>query len=211
MDLEALRQLDARLLLLANRVDDPVWELFFGYGTDLGNGVVLAALLLVGLRLFDRRRFPRNFALLGLALLLCTSASSALKQAVDRPRPRGEVVNAGAMPERARALPGGRLVREYEVTDPALVATSPSLDVIGTLPASRAFPSGHAAAAFACATGLIYAFRSRWRWLWLLPASLVGFSRVVCGLHFPLDVIGGAALGSVLSAGYFLAAVARSS
>jgi lipid-A-disaccharide synthase len=205
MDLEALRQLDAQLLLLVNRVDDPTWELLLGYGTDLGTTTVLAVLLLIGLRLFDRRRFPRNFALLGLALLLCVSATSALKQWVDRPRPRGEVVNAGAMPDRARELPGGRLVREYQVGDRMLAATSPTLKVIGHMPASRAFPSGHSAAAFACAAGWIYAFRSRWRWLLLLPAAFIGWSRVASGVHFPLDVIAGAALGAGLTTAFLWA------
>ncbi len=202
MDLEALRQLDARLLLLANRVDDPSWELLFGYGTDLGNIAVLTVLLLIGLRLCDRRRFPRNFALLCLALLICASATSALKRVVDRPRPRGEVVSAAALPDRVRALPGGRLVREYRVTDRMLAATSPTLKVVGRMPASRAFPSGHSAAAFACAAGWIYAFRSRWRWLLLLPATFVGFSRVACGVHFPSDVVAGAALGAGLTAAF---------
>ena len=44
-----------------------------GYGTQLGGGALLALLLLLGLRLFDRRRFPKNFLVLGLALLLAVS------------------------------------------------------------------------------------------------------------------------------------------
>jgi undecaprenyl-diphosphatase len=40
----------------------------------------------------------------------------------------------------------------------------------------------------------------RWRWaIWLIPIT-VGFARVFVGAHFPLDVVGGFALGYTLAA-----------
>jgi undecaprenyl-diphosphatase len=62
------------------------------------------------------------------------------------------------------------------------------------VPGNPSFPSGHAATSFACAATLA----------WLTPlspvalyalAALIAFSRVYVGVHYPLDVIGGAALG----------------
>ena len=62
------------------------------------------------------------------------------------------------------------------------------------VPGSPSFPSGHAATSFACAATLA----------WLTPlspialytlAALIAFSRVYVGVHYPLDVLGGAALG----------------
>lgn len=56
-------------------------------------------------------------------------------------------------------------------------------------------PSGHAAAAFVFATVLSYYYPSV-----ILPAysvaSLIALSRVFLGVHYPTDIVAGAALGS---------------
>ena len=64
-----------------------------------------------------------------------------------------------------------------------------------TIPHSHSFPSGHTAVAFAAATVLT----------WLVPraapaffalALAIGYSRIYVGVHWPLDVIGGAVIGT---------------
>jgi undecaprenyl-diphosphatase len=76
------------------------------------------------------------------------------------------------------------------------------------VPVSGSFPSGHAAMSFACAALLA--------WLTPLPkvplfalAALIAFSRVYDGVHYPLDVLGGAALGLVVATALRLLAGAR--
>jgi undecaprenyl-diphosphatase len=65
------------------------------------------------------------------------------------------------------------------------------------VPDDSSFPSGHAATSFACAT-VLTAYEPRLAPLWIVLASAVAFSRVYVGVHYPLDVIGGAALGVVV-------------
>jgi undecaprenyl-diphosphatase len=65
-------------------------------------------------------------------------------------------------------------------------------------PASGSFPSGHAAAAFACATVIASASPRLAVPVYVL-AGLVAWSRVYVGVHYPLDVLGGAALGVLVA------------
>jgi undecaprenyl-diphosphatase len=57
-----------------------------------------------------------------------------------------------------------------------------------------AFPSGHTT--FVAALGMaLYFYNKKVGALLLLVALLIGFSRVVAGVHWPLDVLGGFSLG----------------
>ncbi len=63
---------------------------------------------------------------------------------------------------------------------------------------SFSFPSSHAVNIFAAAFFLSQPFR-RLAPLWYAIAAIVGFSRIYIGIHYPLDVIGGAGIGLLIA------------
>jgi membrane-associated phospholipid phosphatase len=65
-------------------------------------------------------------------------------------------------------------------------------------PHDGAFPSGHAATSFAAATILSFAFPRLAPFLFVLAAA-VGWSRVYVGVHYPLDIVGGAVYGVLVA------------
>ena len=77
----------------------------------------------------------------------------------------------------------------------------PWLDVAGLVPLVQegdpnSFPSGHTCAAFAFAAAGLGTFPAKWaKVLALAGAVLMGFSRLYVGVHYPTDVLAGAAVG----------------
>jgi undecaprenyl-diphosphatase len=67
----------------------------------------------------------------------------------------------------------------------------------------HSFPSSHAANTLAAAITLAYFYR-RYAGLFVMFSLLVGFSRIVVGVHYPGDVFGGFLLGSLMAAGFLL-------
>ena len=66
------------------------------------------------------------------------------------------------------------------------------------VPTDHSFPSGHSATSFAAALVLAHAVPRR-AWLFYVLAAAIGFSRVYVGVHYPIDVLGGALLGLLVA------------
>jgi undecaprenyl-diphosphatase len=85
---------------------------------------------------------------------------------------------------------------KYLIARPRPWSVLPETHVVGTLEMSASFPSGHTTASFALAMAAALVFRRLGPWP-LVAAALVGFSRIVVGMHYPGDVLAGALLGTL--------------
>lgn len=76
-------------------------------------------------------------------------------------------------------------------------------------PISGSFTSSHAANHFGLAMFSFLTLRSqigKWAWLFFVWAIIIGYSQVYVGVHYPLDILGGALLGcmaGVMSGSFF--------
>jgi undecaprenyl-diphosphatase len=84
--------------------------------------------------------------------------------------------------------------------------TVPGADPLLRWDVGGSLPSGHAATSAAGAVILTYLIGRGGLWLGLLAVA-IGFSRVYVGVHYPLDVLAGAALG--LAVGFAAAGLVR--
>ena len=73
----------------------------------------------------------------------------------------------------------------------------PGFDAAVAVPSSPSFPSGHATTTFACAVAIAILV-PKLRVPALALAATVGIARVYLGVHYGLDVLAGAVLGSLV-------------
>lgn len=98
------------------------------------------------------------------------------------------------------SLIGALLSRGFKVwlpmQRPAALLEAGDITIIGSRLTRHSFPSGHTVSAFAFAA--VWVVQLAWRALPIVGlAFLVGFSRVAVGAHWPIDVLVGAAIGSL--------------
>jgi membrane-associated phospholipid phosphatase len=94
-----------------------------------------------------------------------------------------------------------------DIPRPPAVLSADAIHIVGPVHHYHSFPSGHATTAFALAALCVLGFRLRaWSVVPVGLAALVGISRCVVGVHWPLDVVGGAFGGWLAAALGFNAA-----
>lgn len=125
-------------------------------------------------------------------------ASSALLAVAGGPRGRDAAVDGLASVALTSAVVNGAL-------KPLARRRRPDRDTFNvpvgrqvTMPASRSFPSGHAASAFAFAAG-VAADAPQAGLILNAAAAVVAYSRVHTGVHYPGDVIVGSLTGAALA------------
>ena len=176
--MEYLNQLDTQLFMLINGSHNAFFDPIMFWLSDKLFWIPMYLLIVF---LMVRRYKMRGVLMLlfvGLTIALCDqTASGLLKNTVQRLRPSHEPSLAGLI-YLSKAGPGGLY----------------------------GFASSHAANVFGLATFLYFVLDSKFRYLkyWLFFwASLVAYSRIYNGVHYPGDVLAGSIIG--ITFGYLLA------
>ncbi len=170
--IDFLYSIDKALFSFGNRsMANPVSDILMPILTDLNQhwyGLALFATLWL-LLMWRGGRKGRIIGMLIIPLVTFSDQfnSAVLKNLVARPRP-------------CHGLNGSPIVSGIHLLVPCGSGYS--------------FPSSHAVNNFAVAGFLSYYYR-KWSWVAFSFASLVGFSRIAVGVHYPSDVIGGAIVG----------------
>jgi len=171
-----LSHIDDTLFLLINSHHTGFFDFFFYLVTWLGNGwVVTPILLVIAYVKIPKKRLALFILVSAVGMIASGLINSKVKDVTHRPRP---LAYFSSSPADTMADQG-----------PAY-----KIHVVGEPLSSRAFPSGHSNTAFSAATLVALAFGG-WYWLAVIPALLVGYSRIYIGAHFPFDVFAGGLLG----------------
>lgn len=67
-----------------------------------------------------------------------------------------------------------------------------------TVPTDSAFPSSHTAVGFALAV-TIFRHDKKVGFVYLIMAGLIGIARIMAHVHYPIDIIAGALIGTIIS------------
>jgi undecaprenyl-diphosphatase len=98
------------------------------------------------------------------------------------------------------ALAIGKVISEIVDRARPFVADPHGVHLFSAHAADPGFPSDHATAAFAIAVAILLRKRG-WGVFALVAAAVLSIGRVALGIHFPSDVLAGAALGSLVAIG----------
>ena len=110
--------------------------------------------------------------------------------------PKWKLATASALLSASLALLANQAVAHLWERPRPFTAHPLATHLLAPASADPSFPSDHAAAAFAIAVAVL-AYSTRVGVGLFAAAVLIGVSRVALGLHYPSDVVAGAAVGTV--------------
>jgi undecaprenyl-diphosphatase len=175
--IEYLKLLDTWLFLKINREwTSPFWDSIFPWWRDQNTWTPLYLFLFLFIVMnFGWRSWPWILAIAVTATLTDQVSSSLLKNWINRPRP---------------------------CNDPFLMYYARLL--LSHCPGSGSFTSSHAANHFGAACFIYFTLKpwfKKWGYLFFFWAATVSYGQIYIGVHYPLDVLGGAIIGGLIGCG----------
>ena len=163
-------ELDKKAFLYLNGIHSPAWDEVMLWVSRTASWIPLYIILLIIIIYRERPlRFIFTILFVAITVLLCDQISVFIKNLVERPRP----------------------THSSDIADLVHVVNNYRGGMYG-------FVSSHAANVFGVATFLSSQFKHfRWSLLLFAWAALVAYSRIYLGVHYPLDIVCGAALGAL--------------
>jgi len=166
-----LLELDQKVFLCLNSIHSPVWDSIMYWISGDKSWIPLYIMLLIIVIYRERPyHFIYTILFIAIAVVLSDKISVLIKILVERPRPTHNADIADIV----------HIVNDYRG---------------GTY----GFVSSHAANVFCATTFLAYQFKNyKWSLFLIVWATVVSYSRIYIGVHYPLDIIFGAVLGTLL-------------
>lgn len=171
--IEQLLQLDQDLLLFLNSHHCTFGDHFFWYATNMLYWIPLYALFIYMLYRQYGKQIWLPLLFVAITVLLTDQTSNFIKHSVERLRPTHN-------PQLAQLV---QIVNDYRG-------------------GQYSFPSGHATNTFGVAVFLFRAIQKRRWWLTLAIfgwCTIMTYSRIYLGVHFPSDILCGAILGTLIA------------
>jgi undecaprenyl-diphosphatase len=170
--------LDEKIFFILNGIGREGLDYVCAWPTFLGDPLVLSAVLLPYMMIWDPHPIGRKYTTLFLGLIAADSAAQFTKHLIYRPRPYQHFLDL--------VQGGSQQINAF----------------FGLLAQQSSFPSGHTTTFFACAALLNLMYGPRF-WFMYVLAAFVGFTRIYVGVHFPSDILAGALLGLFVGHGVF--------
>lgn len=171
--LEELLHIDQETFLFLNNLGSPAWDGFWLFVTDKWSSVPLYLVLLVlAGRWLGVKKTLLLLVTIALLITVCDQLANFFKLGVGRLRPCYDPDLTGFF----------RLVKS-------------------SCGGKYGYFSAHAANSFAVAVFFVHFFKSRYVFLsgfLVIWAGVVAYSRIYIGVHFPLDVLTGALVGTFM-------------
>ncbi len=169
--IEIILELDTRLFLFLNGLHSPFWDTLMWWFSEKEFWYPLYGLLIIAMAWKYRWNAIFTLVFIALTITLADQISvKVFKEGFERLRPSHNPELEGMIHH----------INNYQ----------------GGL---YGFVSSHAANTFGLAAFTSLLFRKRWfTWFIFIWAAVVSYSRIYLGVHYPLDIIGGALLGMIL-------------